>query len=71
MGQSTPIRTNDEAGVADPIGWARISGMVEIHPNGSWNLTPQGVVGMLGLFGQVRPLHMRSATAGRPQQYAI
>ena len=54
MRPSTPI-INDAAEVADALAWARVAGLVEINPNGSWNLTPQGLVGARELLGQEHP----------------
>jgi hypothetical protein len=68
MGQRAPIRANDGQGAADGLVWAEIAGLVEIHSNGSWNLTPQGVAGMLDLLGRAHPFDARPARRDRKQQ---
>ena len=41
MGQSTPIKANDEE-EASALTWARLAGLVEFCPEGSWRLTQLG-----------------------------
>jgi hypothetical protein len=60
MGHYARINMNDTPD-GDALGWARVAGLVEIHDDGSWQLTPQGLTGMLELLGQAHPFRTRSA----------
>jgi len=65
MDQHSPTHTNDTPRSLDALAWARVAGLVEIHPDGSWRLTPQGRAGMLDLLGQAHPFDTRQESHDR------
>jgi hypothetical protein len=65
MDQYAPIDTNDAPCSLDALAWARVAGLVEIHLDGSWRLTPQGRAGMLDLLGQAHPFDTRQESHTR------
>lgn len=62
MGQRTPIKRVEVTPHArEALSWAQIAGLVEIHPDGSWNLTELGIAGVRQLQGRAHP-YQRSAS---------
>ena len=46
------------------LAWARLAGLVAIHPDGSWNLTPEGMRGLIKLLANA-PLGVTDIQAER------
>jgi hypothetical protein len=56
MGQRTPIKKADATPrLREALSWAQLAGLVEIHPDGSWNLTELGIAGVRQLQGRAHP----------------
>ena len=71
MAQYAPAAANDASISTDALAWARIAGLVDIHPDGSWNLTPQGLAGMLEFVGNSRGVDARPSGDDRRRHHSI
>jgi hypothetical protein len=73
VNQRVALQMNDD-GVTptrDALDWAAKVGFVEIHPNGTWNLTQQGMVGVHDLLGNAHPFHSGRRGQARHHQKAF
>ena len=70
MGQRTPIKKADATPrLREVLSWAQLASLVEIHPDGSWNLTELGMPACgsckAGHTPTSRPTSVRTRLASR------
>jgi hypothetical protein len=59
MGQRSHYDSSRTPRPNDALSWAQIAGLVEIHEDGSWNLTELGIAGVRRLQGMAHPFEPR------------